>query len=115
MAWSSAGVADADYLYAFSTLVIPLLYEYRPELVVVAAGFDAGANDPLGGCKVTPECFAHMTVSRRQCVLSRCLHCLRFLFAAFVPPPKLPWIVQAMIKMAAFGHGNERTEILSIP
>jgi acetoin utilization deacetylase AcuC-like enzyme len=30
IAWSASGVADADYIYAFSTLVIPLVYEYRP-------------------------------------------------------------------------------------
>jgi histone deacetylase 6 len=27
----------------------------------VAAGFDAAAGDELGGCFVTPACYAHMT------------------------------------------------------
>lgn len=27
----------------------------------VAAGFDAARGDQLGGCFVTPECYAHMT------------------------------------------------------
>lgn len=27
----------------------------------VAAGFDAAAGDELGGCFVTPPCYAHMT------------------------------------------------------
>jgi histone deacetylase 6 len=29
--------------------------------VIVAAGFDAAAGDELGGCFVTPPCYAHMT------------------------------------------------------
>ena len=29
--------------------------------LVVAAGFDAAAGDQLGGCFVTPACYAHMT------------------------------------------------------
>ena len=28
---------------------------------VVAAGFDAAAGDELGGCFVSPACYAHMT------------------------------------------------------
>lgn len=27
----------------------------------MSAGFDAARGDPLGGCLVTPECYAHMT------------------------------------------------------
>jgi histone deacetylase 6 len=61
VAWSGAGAIDADYLHAFQTVVLPILYEFRPELVVVAAGFDAGEGDPLGECHVSPECYAHMT------------------------------------------------------
>jgi len=30
-------------------------------LFLVAAGFDAAAGDQLGGCFVTPTCYAHMT------------------------------------------------------
>lgn len=29
--------------------------------LAVAAGFDAAANDPIGGCEITPAGFAHMT------------------------------------------------------
>lgn len=31
---------------------MPICYEFAPELVIVAAGFDSGAGDPLGGCEV---------------------------------------------------------------
>ncbi|XP_048450003.1 histone deacetylase 6-like, partial [Rhincodon typus] len=34
---------------------------FQPDLVLVSAGFDAARGDPLGGCEVTPECYAHMT------------------------------------------------------
>lgn len=30
-------------------------------ILVVSAGFDAAAGDELGGCFVTPPCYAHMT------------------------------------------------------
>ncbi|KAL3963760.1 hypothetical protein ACCO45_000764 [Purpureocillium lilacinum] len=35
--------------------------EFNPDLVVISAGFDAADGDELGGCFVTPACYAHMT------------------------------------------------------
>jgi acetoin utilization deacetylase AcuC-like enzyme len=36
------------YTHAFDDIVIKALMAYKPELIVVASGFDAGALDPLG-------------------------------------------------------------------
>ena len=47
-------------MHAFLRLVVPLTYEFKPELLVVAAGFDAGIADPVGGCAVTPACYGHL-------------------------------------------------------
>lgn len=52
---------NAEYLYAFNTLVKPMLSEYDPELIIVSAGFDCVEGDPLGGLKVTPNLFNHLT------------------------------------------------------
>jgi len=61
IAWSQRGMTDADYLAAFSRVVMPIAREYAPEIVLVSAGFDSGAGDPLGECFVSPAGFAHMT------------------------------------------------------
>lgn len=59
--WDGPGAGDGDYISALTRLVIPAAYEFGPDLVIVSAGFDAAAGDPLGGCRVTPECYGHMT------------------------------------------------------
>ncbi|KXN67141.1 Arginase/deacetylase, partial [Conidiobolus coronatus NRRL 28638] len=41
VAWTRAGMGDGDYLYAFDEIVIPIAKEFDPEIIVVAAGFDA--------------------------------------------------------------------------
>lgn len=46
---------DADYLYAFETVVEPLAREYHPELILVSAGFDAHETDPLGSESLTTQ------------------------------------------------------------
>lgn len=40
-----------------------ILQEFTPDIVLVSAGFDAAAGHaaPLGGYKVSPACFGHMT------------------------------------------------------
>ena len=30
-------------------VVLPIAYQFDPDLVIVSAGFDAAVNDPLGG------------------------------------------------------------------
>ena len=45
---------------------VPLAREYEPELVLISAGFDAHAEDPLADCDVTEEGFARMTAAMRQ-------------------------------------------------
>ncbi|XP_029785972.1 histone deacetylase 6 isoform X2 [Suricata suricatta] len=61
VAWNGPRVGDADYLAAWHRLVLPIAYEFNPELVLVSAGFDAAWGDPLGGCHVSPEGYAHLT------------------------------------------------------
>lgn len=59
--WPSQGMGDGDYMYAFQQVVMPIAQEFDPDLVIVASGFDAAVGDELGGCFVTPTCYAHMT------------------------------------------------------
>ncbi|KAI9368120.1 hypothetical protein BJX61DRAFT_241562 [Aspergillus egyptiacus] len=59
--WPSQGMGDGDYMYAFQQVVMPIAHEFNPDLVIIASGFDAAVGDELGGCFVTPACYAHMT------------------------------------------------------
>ncbi len=54
-------MGDSEYLAAFQQVIMPVAYQYEPQLVLVAAGFDAAQGDPLGGCRISPEGYAHMT------------------------------------------------------
>jgi len=56
-----AGSGDREYFAAFDETVLPALLSFRPELLIISAGFDAHRNDPLGGMLLTEESFARMT------------------------------------------------------
>lgn len=55
------GSGDGAVAYAAEHVVAPALAAYRPELVVVASGFDAGGMDPLARQLVTSAGFATLT------------------------------------------------------
>jgi acetoin utilization deacetylase AcuC-like enzyme len=56
----SAGATDADYEIAYSRLAFPVLRQFRPELILVSAGFDAHMDDPLAGMRLTSAYFGRL-------------------------------------------------------
>lgn len=65
-----------EYILAFQSIIMPIAYEYQPELVLVSAGFDAAIGDPLGGCKVTPEAYGYFTHWLTSLAAGRIILCL---------------------------------------
>lgn len=55
------GFGDAEYGNIFERLLKPIALEYKPQLILVSAGFDIHYSDPLGGMEVTEKGFARMT------------------------------------------------------
>jgi acetoin utilization deacetylase AcuC-like enzyme len=56
-----AGCGDAEYLAAFDRILLPVAAHFRPDLVLVSAGFDAAEGDPLGGMRLSSGGYASMT------------------------------------------------------
>ena len=59
--WNRDKMGNADYKEAFDRVVIPVLNQFKPDLILVAAGFDAAAADHIGEYILTPEMFGYMT------------------------------------------------------
>ncbi|KAL9633673.1 MAG: hypothetical protein Q9164_004564 [Protoblastenia rupestris] len=55
---------------------MPVAYEFDPDLVIIAAGFDAAEGDQLGGCFVSPSCYAHMTHMLKSLANGKLIVCL---------------------------------------
>ena len=48
-----AGSGDDEFEAAYGTTVIPAIERFRPEALLISAGFDAHELDPLGGLRLT--------------------------------------------------------------
>ena len=51
----AAGSGSAEFRYAMSENVLPALEAFRPDMILVSAGFDAHRDDPLAGLKFCTE------------------------------------------------------------
>jgi acetoin utilization deacetylase AcuC-like enzyme len=59
----AAGGTDADYERVFAEVGFPVLRQFAPELILLSAGFDAHADDPLGGMRLTAAEFVRLTAA----------------------------------------------------
>ncbi|HEY2770208.1 MAG TPA: histone deacetylase [Solirubrobacteraceae bacterium] len=59
------GSGDAVYLSLVDHVVVPLAQGFSPQLVLISAGYDAHAEDPLASCLLSDDGFAGMTGSMR--------------------------------------------------
>lgn len=52
-------MGSSEYISAFLNIILPVSYDFDPDLIFVSAGFDAAINDPLGHYHVLPEAYGH--------------------------------------------------------
>ncbi|MCX7957713.1 MAG: histone deacetylase [Deltaproteobacteria bacterium] len=52
---------DDDFLNIFSEILIPVTEKFRPDFIMISAGYDIYYKDPLGSMKVTEEGFYRFT------------------------------------------------------
>ena len=87
-----AGSGDARVLEAMERVVAPTLEAFAPDLLLVSAGFDAAAVDPIGGLEMTEEGFAALG-SRAAAISER----VAFVLEGGYNPQALPGLVGAVL------------------
>jgi acetoin utilization deacetylase AcuC-like enzyme len=58
-----AGATDADYELVYERVALPALRQFKPELILISAGFDAHQRDPLAGMRLTTAEFGRLAAS----------------------------------------------------
>jgi acetoin utilization deacetylase AcuC-like enzyme len=87
-----AGSGDEAVLAALDGLVLPALEAFGPDLLLVSAGFDAAADDPLGGLELTADGFGALT-ARTAGACER----LAFVLEGGYDPETLPGLVGSVL------------------
>lgn len=54
------GKGDEEYLFIFKKILEPIASTFKPEFILVSAGFDIYSGDPLGGMRVSEKGFGFL-------------------------------------------------------
>ncbi|XP_018323609.1 histone deacetylase 6 isoform X2 [Agrilus planipennis] len=57
---NETGLGDDDYLAIVLQILLPVAYEFQPNLIIVSAGFDSAIGDEKGMMLTTPAFYAHL-------------------------------------------------------
>ncbi|MFT4540076.1 MAG: acetoin utilization deacetylase AcuC-like enzyme [Planctomycetota bacterium] len=66
------GSGDDEWLAAFEERVLVAVDDFRPEFLIISAGFDAHVLDPLSETRVTEATYARMTHSLLELARTHC-------------------------------------------
>jgi acetoin utilization deacetylase AcuC-like enzyme len=67
-----AGAIGEDYRLVFAEVVLPVVRQFKPDLILVSAGFDAHERDPLANMRLTTDTFVAMTADLRAVATECC-------------------------------------------
>jgi acetoin utilization deacetylase AcuC-like enzyme len=62
----AAGTKDEVFLAAYSSGILPAVEAFRPDVLLVSAGFDAHERDPIAGMKMTSSGFEQLMRAIRR-------------------------------------------------
>jgi acetoin utilization deacetylase AcuC-like enzyme len=102
-----AGRIDADYGAAFHDLFLPIGFLFRPDLILVSAGFDAHRADPLAGMNASERGFAGMCSMVRQLANETCQGRLVLLLEGGYDLDATAQSVHACLEVMASGRHDE--------
>ncbi|HKQ50286.1 MAG TPA: histone deacetylase [Phycisphaerae bacterium] len=64
--------SESEYLATFEARVLPAVLSFKPEFLLVSAGFDAHRDDPLANLQLTETGFGQLTRWLKQLAGDRC-------------------------------------------
>lgn len=65
-----AGADEEVWISVLEHVILPAALEFRPQLVLISAGFDAHRDDPLADCRLETSSFAQMACHVREAAAS---------------------------------------------
>jgi len=93
-----AGTGDPVFVPLYSRIISAILDQYRPECIIVSAGFDALLGDPLGGLSVSVAGYASAAASLLKAADRNCGGRICFVLEGGYSPRGLQECTQAVMK-----------------
>lgn len=92
-----AGTGDADYAHIIDDFVVPNLVDFHPNLIVVSAGQDSHASDPISGLQLSDDGFVAMTMKLLEAARGICMGRIAFVLEGGYNLQTLPGTHEAIV------------------
>ena len=92
------GSGEGAWLAAFERVVLPALHAFRPDMIFVASGFDAGGHDPLARMMLTSESYRRMTALLMEAADALCAGRIVMLHEGGYAPHSVPFMALAVFE-----------------
>lgn len=92
------GSGHGAYVEAMEKIIIPALTRYKPQLIIVPCGFDAGANDQLGRMMLHSDSYRFLTQSIMDVAQEQCHGRLVMCHEGGYEPNSVPYYGLAVIE-----------------
>ncbi|WP_413877054.1 class II histone deacetylase [Albidovulum sp.] len=92
------GCGHGAYMAVMERVVAPRLTEFRPDLIVVPSGFDAGAFDPMGRMLLSSRTYVEMTKVLKRLASDLCGGRLLFIHEGGYSAVHAPFCAHAVIE-----------------
>ncbi len=99
--------SDADVLSLYREVLPQVVEGYEPELILVAAGFDAHKEDPLGSTQLSEEAFAGLGALVRRLGPERGVPLMLALEGGYNPEALAASVRQTLLGLLGLGQGEE--------
>jgi acetoin utilization deacetylase AcuC-like enzyme len=106
------GSGNGAYEAALDRVVVPALQRFRPDLILVACGFDASAMDPLGRMMVTAAGFGRLTAILMDVAVELCDGRLVFEHEGGYSPELVPFCGLATVEALSGVQTDCRATVL---
>ena len=100
------GCGDAAYRRAFDEVVLPALRRYRPELILVSAGYDAHFADEIAGQHVSVDGYGALVAMLKEAAAELCDGRLLLALEGGYHLVALPWSIRRTLEVL---HGDPLT------
>jgi len=103
-----------DNFLEFMDIIDPILNEFKPDLIIVAVGFDMYFTDPIGNCLLTSKSYYDFTVSIRRIAEKICGGRIVFVleggYSLIGLPLSVNSIIRALLQEEYIDHDFEKID-----
>lgn len=93
------GSGDAEHLRAYDEVVLPALRRFRPQVILVSAGYDAHFADPLAGQQLSVDGYGRLVSALLGVAAESCGGRILFALEGGYDLVALPWCVRRTIEL----------------